>query len=608
MVDNLVKKQVIQPLRKFIEKFISTEKDSSMVTVTSSGDILQVKKEDSLILASISEGTLAQNVRSWDYKVTFKSFPTKLSLTELLLQGEYEKAMKLLKTDRSIVESVLFEACFANNSLLCGILLDKTKLHDFTADVNAKNPYGKTVLHIAASEGFLELCHTILNINQDVEVNVKDNDGKTPLHLASINNELRTVELLLRKGAESNIQDVYGNSPLHYAFAAKHDSVIDLLKQSGASSELKNNEGSIPEQLRVNYYNNSGISDEGYTVQSPNIMKFSSMIEEINNLFLAPYSGLGLAPSDFTPLKFLGKGSFGEVYLVKKKDSGQKYAMKILAKNKMIAEQLIRYAVTERNIISAINSPFIVSLYYSFQTQTKLYLILDYCPGGTLKQIINARGCLSEDLARQYLSEIVLALEELHRNQVIYRDLKPENVVIDSEGHIKLIDFGLSKTQVDENSAYSFCGSISYLAPEVLRRTGHSRTVDWYLLGIIFHEMLTGKVPFFSMNNEKMFKKILECDLKVPSKLSEASQSLLKQLITKFPEDRLGNVNGAEDVKSHSFFQGVHWEDVLDKKLLMPRPEISQDEEESIDGDVILDKSSELLPNIQGWTFVHSEE
>ena len=603
MVDNLVKKQVIQPLRKFIEKFISHEKNTSEVTVTSSGEIFHVKGSDSITL---SEGTLAQNVRSWDYKVTFKSFPTKLSLTELLLQGEYIQAKEILKTDRSLIDSVLFEACFANNFGLVQIMIDQNKLQEFAADVNIKNSYGKGLLHISSAEGYDEMVFALIETRPDVDLNIQDNDLKTPLHLACINKNLKIVQLLLTNQVNLDQEDIFGNTALHYAFISNNAPIIEELLEKGANKLKKNTKGELPEDLNFTLYNaGSGVSDDCYVVKDHDEAKYSSMIEEINKFFFKPFSGLSLSPENFIPLKILGRGSFGEVYLVHKRDTKEKYAMKILAKNKVIAEELVRYALTERNIMSAVKHTFIVSLWYAFQTQSRLYLILDYCPGGTLKNILMSRGNLDEQMAKNYLSEIVLALEELHRNGIIYRDLKPENVAIGSDGHIKLIDFGLSKDQVGNNTSFSFCGSVSYLAPEMLRRTGHGKAVDWYLLGIVLYEMLTGRVPFFAMNNEKMFRKILKCELIVPKNCSEDCQNLLRSLITKFPEDRLGSINGAEEVKSHKFFQGIVWDDVLAKKAVVIPPRLA-DESVELPEDAILDKSKESLPNIQGWTFVHA--
>ena len=607
MVDSLVKKQVIQPLRKFIEKFISHEKNTSEVTVTSSGELFHIKGFDSI--ASLSEGTLAQNVRSWDYKVTFKSCPSKLSLTELLLHKEYIQAKEVLKTDRSLIDSVLFEACFANNFELVQIIIDLKKLQDFAADVNIKNSYGKGLLHISAAEGYFEMTNALIETRPDIDLNLLDNDLKTPLHLACQNKQAKISQILLSHQINLDQEDIFGNTALHYAFISNNSQIIEQLLEKGANKLKKNIKGELPEDLNFNFnfYNaGSGVSDDCYIVKDHDEAKYSSMIEEINNFFFKPYSGLSLSPHDFIPLKVLGKGSFGQVFLVKKRDTQEKFAMKILAKNKVIAEELVKYALTERNVMTIVKHTFIVSLWYAFQTQSKLYLILDYCPGGTLKNVLMSRGSLDESLARVYLSEIVLALEELHRNGVIYRDLKPENVAIASDGHIKLIDFGLSKDQAGNNSSFSFCGSVSYLAPEMLRRTGHGKAVDWYLLGIVLFEMLTGRVPFFAMNNEKMFRKILKCQLQVPRNCSENCQSLLRALITKFPEDRLGSNGGAEEVKSHKFFEGVVWDDVVEKKgEVIPSRSVNENIE--LPEDAILDKSEESLPSIQGWTFVHSE-
>ena len=207
------------------------------------------------------------------------------------------------------------------------------------------------------------------------------------------------------------------------------------------------------------------------------------------------------SPSAFVCHALLGKGSFGEVYLVEKKSTGHYYAMKVLSKDKIMVLNLVKYAMTERNVLSVTDHPFIVKLSYAFQTSDKLFLILDYCPGGDLAEHLTKEKRFSEDRAKIYLCEIVLALEDLHKRDIIFRDLKPDNVVIDSEGHSLLTDFGLSKEGVlDNKGAESFCGSIAYLAPEMLKRTGHGKSVDWYLLGVLFYEMLVGVPPYFTDN------------------------------------------------------------------------------------------------------------
>ena len=175
-------------------------------------------------------------------------------------------------------------------------------------------------------------------------------------------------------------------------------------------------------------------------------------------------------------------------------------SMKVLSKNKILGQNLIRYAKTERDVLSYTKHPFIVSLNAAFQTKTKLFLILEFCPGSDLSRILQREGRFDEKKARMYLSEILLALEDLHARDIIYRDLKPENVVLDDQGHAQLTDFGLSKEGVFEGNkgAKSFCGSVAYLAPEMLCKAGHGKSVDWYLLGVLLYEMTVGQPPYYS--------------------------------------------------------------------------------------------------------------
>ena len=207
-----------------------------------------------------------------------------------------------------------------------------------------------------------------------------------------------------------------------------------------------------------------------------------------------------VGPDDFMPLKKLGSGSFGKVYLVREIHTRELYAMKVLTKAKIFGNNLVRYAKTERDVLSYMKHPFIVGLNYAFQTETKLFLILDFCPGGDMHRVIQREGRLSEERARKYLCEVLLAIEALHKRDIIFRDLKPENVVIDKDGHACLTDFGLSKEGVLDSSrgATSFCGSVGYMAPEMIRKAGHGKSVDWYLLGVILYEMIVGQPPYFS--------------------------------------------------------------------------------------------------------------
>ena len=279
-----------------------------------------------------------------------------------------------------------------------------------------------------------------------------------------------------------------------------------------------------------------------------------------------------LSPSNFLCLAQLGKGSFGEVYLVQKKNTKEKYAMKVLRKERVIGQNLLKYAIAERNVLSLSHHPFIVKLKYAFQTSTKLFLVLEYCPNGDLAKPLLFEKRFSEQRAKFYLCEILLALENLHKRDIIFRDLKPDNVVLDEQGHCKLTDFGLSKEGIGENVyAKSFCGSIAYLAPEMLKKKGHDKAVDWYLLGVLFYEMLVGITPFFTTRKEEIFHNIEYGELKIPDFISIEAAGLLRELLEKNPNKRLGgSIKDAQEIKEHPYFKDVDWDKVYNKKIKPP--------------------------------------
>ena len=276
--------------------------------------------------------------------------------------------------------------------------------------------------------------------------------------------------------------------------------------------------------------------------------------------------------SNFVSLGILGRGSFGEVYLVEKIDTKKKYAMKVLNKDRILSQNLIKYVRAERNVLSITNHPFIVKLYFAFQTMNRLFLILEYCPGGDLSKHLFFEKKFCESRAKFYICEVLLALENLHKRNIIFRDLKPDNVVLDEEGHCKLTDFGLSKEGVsDFQSAKSFCGSIAYLAPEMIKKQGHGKSVDWYLLGVLFYEMIVGITPYFSNNKDQIFYNIENAELRIPQFVSKDAANLLKKLLEKNPLKRIGGSDkDAEEIKEDPYFKDINWDDVYNKKTEPP--------------------------------------
>lgn len=277
-----------------------------------------------------------------------------------------------------------------------------------------------------------------------------------------------------------------------------------------------------------------------------------------------------VGPEDFVFVKLLGQGSFGQVFQVKHRNTGQDHAMKLLKKSKIARGNLLRYALTERNVLSCTKHPYIVSLHYAFQTPYYLVMVLQFCEGGNLQAVINRERRLRHPLAQLYSAEILLALVYLHRRQIVYRDLKPENVVIDGDDHCKLTDFGLSKENVfGFHGTTSFCGSIAFLAPEILQRRGHGHPVDIYGLGVLLYDMLTGLPPFYHQDRATLFTNIRHSRLSIPSYVSRAAGSLIEGLMEREPTRRLG-AQCTSDIQTHVFFSGIDFEALMRREVPVP--------------------------------------
>lgn len=294
---------------------------------------------------------------------------------------------------------------------------------------------------------------------------------------------------------------------------------------------------------------------------------------------------------DFVLLKTVGKGSFGKVIQVRKKDSGRIYAMKVLKKDQVIKRKQYEHTMAERRILEEIDHPFIVSLRFAFQTPSKLYMVFDFFNGGELFHYLSQGGRFTEERARLYAAEITLALEHVHNANIIYRDLKPENLLLDADGHIRVTDFGLSKENVVDDQVKSFCGTPEYLAPEVLKRQRYGKAVDWWSLGTLLFEMISGLPPFYDRNRERMYKKILGAEMRFPAHMSAEAKSICRGMLTREPQQRLG-YRGAQEIKAHPFFAPLNFEDVLQKKVEPPFKPTVTDEEDTRN----VDKSFIAMP------------
>eukprot|EP00826_Nyctotherus_ovalis_P001951 TRINITY_DN10369_c0_g1_i3.p1 TRINITY_DN10369_c0_g1~~TRINITY_DN10369_c0_g1_i3.p1 ORF type:complete len:441 (+),score=151.99 TRINITY_DN10369_c0_g1_i3:64-1386(+) len=275
--------------------------------------------------------------------------------------------------------------------------------------------------------------------------------------------------------------------------------------------------------------------------------------------------------SCFKLLEKIGSGAFGSVFKVSYNPTGAVYAMKAISKRYLFRTNQQKYALSEAQMLKIVSHPFIIKLHFAFRTPRYLYFILDYCNCGDMAMHIARKVVFKEAEARFYVAELILAVEYLHSLDIVYRDLKPENLLIgslrakvDSEGHLRLSDFGLAKQT--QGQSLSFCGSLFYLSPEMVMSKSSSKSVDIYGIGTILYEMLSGFPPFYNEDQEKMLYNIQFAKLQIPKYISSKAESVLKALLERDPAQRITLV----ELKRHSFFEGMSWEDVLNKKVKPP--------------------------------------
>jgi protein-serine/threonine kinase len=281
-------------------------------------------------------------------------------------------------------------------------------------------------------------------------------------------------------------------------------------------------------------------------------------------------------PEDFDILKLIGKGTFGRVFQVRKRDTHRIYAMKVLSKKVIVQKKEVAHTLGERNILvrtARSDSPFIVGLKFSFQTPTDLYLVTDYMSGGELFWHLQKEGRFNETRAKFYVAELILALQHLHKHDIVYRDLKPENILLDANGHIALCDFGLSKANLAESdTTNTFCGTTEYLAPEVLLdEHGYTKMVDFWSLGVLVFEMCCGWSPFYADDTQQMYRNIAFGKVRFPrDALSVEGRNFVKGLLNRNPRHRLGANGGAAELMAHPFFADVDWNQLAQKNVVPP--------------------------------------
>eukprot|EP00112_Aurelia_sp_Birch-Aquarium-sp1_P009989 Seg2156.4 transcript_id=Seg2156.4/GoldUCD/mRNA.D3Y31 product="Serine/threonine-protein kinase 38-like" protein_id=Seg2156.4/GoldUCD/D3Y31 len=351
---------------------------------------------------------------------------------------------------------------------------------------------------------------------------------------------------------------------------------------------------------------------------------------------------------DFESLKVIGKGAFGEVRLAQKKDTGHVYAMKILRKADMLEKEQVAHVRAERDVLAESDNPWIVKMYYSFQDAQCLFLVMEFLPGGDLMTMLMRKDTFTEQQTQYYVAESILAIDSIHQLGFIHRDIKPDNLLLDARGHIKLSDFGLCtglkkahRTDFYRNitpanvdalcdpvgtkqkaltwkknrraMAYSTVGTPDYIAPEVFHQTGYERTCDWWSLGVIMYEMLIGYPPFCSETPQETYKKVMNWKETLVFPLEIPITNTAKNMILRFctnSENRIGK-NGVEEIKAHPFFKGVDWISIRDRPAAIPVEVKSIDDTSNFDDFPEVDLTwtetvkEKAEPNAKDWVFLN---
>ncbi|KAG6545725.1 hypothetical protein Mapa_012686 [Marchantia paleacea] len=408
-------------------------------------------------------------------------------------------------------------------------------------------------------------------------------DAYSPAYLISCMQDL--AEVLQQNKVAALTVDTFGKR-IQKLLREKYQLVCDMVDQNSldTSSNVVDDDGPMEDD---------GFPSDKSTPVHPSAYKDRTTID------------------DFEIIKPISRGAFGRVFLARKRTTGDLFAIKVLRKVDMIRKNAVESVQAERNILISARNPFVVRFFYSFTCKDNLYLVMEYLNGGDLYSMMRAFVCLEEDVARVYIAELVLALEYLHSLGVVHRDLKPDNLLIAHDGHIKLTDFGLSRVglinstddlsgpaasgihveeswqaaeehakQRERRQQQSAVGTPDYLAPEILLGTGHGTTADWWSTGVILFEFLTGIPPFNAEHPQVIFDNILNRKIPwphVPEEMSYEAQDLIDRLLREDPNERLG-AKGAAEVKAHPFFKNINWDTLARQKAaFVPSPDTAHD-------------------------------
>lgn len=288
---------------------------------------------------------------------------------------------------------------------------------------------------------------------------------------------------------------------------------------------------------------------------------------------------------DFQIQAVIGRGTFGKVFLAEFSRNGTQYAIKSIRKDILIEYDQVENTLREKDILFECKHPFLIQMDFLFQNEMRLYFVMPFIQGGELYKILKNEKKFKEDTVIFYAIQLIMAIDYLHNKNIIHRDLKLENIMIDLEGYIKIIDYGLAKKldETEEDEATTYCGTPEYLAPEMVSRSGHDKSVDWWAIGVLMYEMLFGMTPFYNQNQRKLLKKIKTAKVLFPDKTkfkieySDEIMDLIIRLLDKDRATRLGTNGGAKEILSHPLFKSMDHNKILNKTMEPPfKPDVNK--------------------------------
>lgn len=451
---------------------------------------------------------------------------------------------------------------------------------------------GLTPLHRGVIAGNLEVTEILAS---RLDVSAKDKLGRTPLHHACIHGRRNIVKELIKKGASVSDFDIYGKVPLDYA--GEYEEITEILYHS---CEVKNGTYISSKELVSSCEGNTRTVEKIVEVDEDNTDRDKK--EHTEKIDYVKLKARALTEprmdmnrirkfKDFSIIKVLGASSLGEVYLIKDIKTRYHYAMKVFKKDKLISEDLLKIAQSEKNLLSKLIHPFIIPLICSFQTNENLMLVSHFCKFGTIASQIGCKVHIKTDIIRLYACEIITALEYIHSQGYTYQALTPKNILINEDGHIMLSNFQMAKSIINTNSRSPLKANMAYLPPEVVKGEPYKIESDWYTLGLVLYEIATCQPYFF----EEKFGKIEDKSL----------EDLIKNLLNSTPNKRLGFDQGAKKIKSHKFFSTIVWNMVINKDYIMPLPTPTDTDPQFVDLHVSDDEEIDKDLKIQDWSFVN---